>query len=179
MEERKMSKNNKNKKKQTREPEVFMQITSDKTSEKFMLKVPSHYKDVLNGLMADTACKDYHNSQEMLQFFCELFTELDHKKRSDFEVLLNSKVAKTETISDLVKLVLRRNRYYILRNVDTLEKLGCFHIKASRINNQDDWIAHSSFDNAKIVGEHIKREECGKFFRGHYVGVYSCFKSDD
>lgn len=173
-----MSKNNKNNKKDNKQ-EVFMQISSDKTDDKIMLKVPSHYKDILNRLMADTDCKDYHNSGDMLQFFCELFTELDHKKRSDFEVLLNSKVAKSETISDLVKLVLQRNRYYILRNVDTLEKLGCFHIKASRINNQDDWIAHSSFDNAKIVGEHIKREECGKFFRGHYVGVYSCFKSDD
>ena len=88
-------------KKQTREAEVYMQITSDKTSEKYMLKVPSHYKDVLNGLMEDTECKDYHNSHEVLQLFCELFTSFSEKKREEFEALLCSKVATAETISVL------------------------------------------------------------------------------
>ena len=158
-----MSKNKKNKKKQTREPEVYMQITSDKTSEKFMLKVPSHYKDVLNGLMNDGECKDYHNSHEVLQLFCELYTGFTDKKREEFEALLCSKVATANTISDLVVLALSMHKYYRLKGVDTKEKLGRFHILAARARNEDSLIANATFDEAKEIGEKVKREEGGKF----------------
>ena len=174
-----MSKNNKNKKNQNREPDVFMQIGSDKTDEKVMLKVPSHYKDVLNRLMADTACKDYHNSQEMLQFFCELFTKLDHKDRSFYEVLLNSKAVKTSTISDLVVLVLSMHKYYRIKGVDTKEKLGRFHILAARARNEDSTIANATFEKAKEIGEKVKRKEGGKFYKGDYIGRYTCFDETD
>lgn len=167
-----MSKNNKNKKNQNREPDVFMQIGSDKTDEKVMLKVPSHYKDVLNRLMADTACKDYHNSQEMLQFFCELFTKLDHKDRSFYEVLLNSKVKKTNTISDLVELLLGRYKYYCLYGVDSYEKLGRFHIIAARNNHINEEIANCTFDQSAQIGKTIKFREQGRFYKGIYVGRY-------
>ena len=174
-----MSKNNKNKKKQNREPDVFMQIGSDKTDEKIMLKVPSHYKYVLNRLMADTACKDYHNSQEMLQFFCELFTELDHKDRSFYEVLLNSKVAKVRTISDLVTLVLQRHKYYRLVDVTSKEKLGEFYILAARKNNLEEWIANSDIDDAYEVGKRIMEIEHGKFYKNNYIGMYRFYVENE
>ena len=165
----------KNKKKQTREPEVYMQITSDKTSEKFMLKVPSHYKDVLNGLMEDSECKDYHNSHEVLQLFCELYTDFTPKKREEFETVLNSKVATAKTISDLVVLALSMHKYYRLVGVDSVEKLGRFHILASRRNSLNDWISKCSFEDAAEMGKKIKQAENGKFYKGDYVGVYHCF----
>ena len=114
-----MSGNKKNKKKQTREPEVYMQITSEKTSEKYILKVPSHYKDVLNGLIEDSDCNDYHNSHEVLQLFCELYTDFTPKKRQEFEAVLNSKAATANTISDLVVLALSMHKYYRIKGVDT------------------------------------------------------------
>ena len=174
-----MSKNKKNKKKQTREPEVYMQITSEKTSEKFMLKVPSHYKDVLNGLMEDSEYKDYHNSHEVLQLFCELYTDFTPKKREEFETVLNSKVATANMISDLVVLALSMHKYYRLKGVDTKEKLGRFHILAARARNEDSQIANATFDMSKKIGEKVKREECGKFFAGDYIGVYTCFDETD
>lgn len=174
-----MSKNKKNKKKQTREPEVYMQITSDKTSEKFVLKVPSHYKDVLNDLMGDSEYKDYHNSQEVLQLFCEVYTDFTPKKRQEFETVLNSKVATANTISDLVVLALSMHKYYRLKGVDTKEKLGRFHILAARARNEDSQIANATFDMSKEIGEKVKREEGGKFFAGDYIGVYTCFDETD
>ena len=174
-----MSKNSKNKKKQNRELEVFMQIGSDKTDEKIMLKVPSHYKDVLNRLMADTACKDYHNSQEMLQFFCELFTTLDHKDRSFYEVLLKSKVATARKISDLVTLLLQMYKYYRLVGIDTKEKLGEYYILAARNNNYGDWLANAEIDDAYEIGRRIMDIEHGKFFRNSYIGMYRFYAENE
>ena len=170
-----MSKNNKNKKKNNNQ-EVFMQISSDKTDEKVMLKVPSHYKDVLNRLMEDSECKDYHNSHEVLQLFCELYTDFTPKKREEFETVLNSKVATANTISDLVVLALSMHKYYRIKGVDTKEKLGRFHILAARARNEDSDIANSTFEKAKEIGEKIKREEGGKFYFGDYIGVYTRFE---
>lgn len=173
-----MSKNNKNKKKNNNQ-EVFMQIGSDKTDEKVMLKVPSHYKDILNRLMADTDCKDYHNSEDMLQFFCELFTELDHKDRSFYEVLLNSKVAKVRTISDLVTLLLQMYKYYRLVGIDTKEKLGEYYILAARNNNYGDWLANADIDDAYEVGRKIEQIEHGIFYKNNYVGMYRCYAENE
>ena len=173
-----MSKNNKNKKKQNHD-EVFMQICNNQNGEEYMLKVPSHYKYVLNRLMDGTECTDYHNSQEMLQFFCELFTDFTPKKREEFETVLNSKVATANTISDLVVLALSMHKYYRIKGVDTKEKLGRFHILAARARNEDSQIANATFDEAKEIGEKVKREEGGKFYSGDYIGVYTCFEETD
>ena len=173
-----MSKNNKNKKKQNHD-EVFMQICNNQNGEEYMLKVPSHYKYVLNRLMDGTECTDYHNSQEMLQFFCELFSKLDHKERCDIEVLLNCKVAITRTISDLVTLVLQRHKYYRLVDLTSKEKLGEFYILAARKNNLEEWIANSDIDDAYEVGKRIMEIEHGKFYKNNYIGMYRFYAENE
>lgn len=165
---------NKNKK-QNKPQDVYMQITDPKNDEKYMLKVPANYKNVLDSLMSCDESEDYHNSHEILQFFCEIYTGFDNTKRKEFEVLLNSKVAKTEGVADMLTLALQMHKYYRLVGVDTKEKLGRFHILASRRNNLDDWISKCSFEDAAEVGKKIKQAENGKFYKGDYVGVYHCF----
>ena len=168
-----MSKNNKRKKQST--PETYMQITNPATEERYMLKVPFNYKEILESLVKDNESNDFHNSLDILQFFCEIYTAFDNEKRKEFEVLLNSKVAKTETVSDLVKLAYEMYKYYRLKGVDSVKKLGEFHILAAKQNNVDDWIANSSFDEASEIGAKIKKWEQGKFYKDSYIGVYHCF----
>ena len=168
-----MSKNNKRKKQST--PETYMQITNPATEERYMLKVPFNYKRILESLVKDNESNDFHNSLDILQFFCEIYTGFDNEKRKEFEVLLNSKVAKTETVSDLVKLAYEMYKYYRLKGVDNHEKLGQFHILASRRNSPDDWIAKSNFEDASAVGKKVKAFEGGKFYKNNYIGVYHCF----
>ena len=163
---------NKNRRKKQNHDEVFMQIRNNQNGEEYMLKVPENYKHVLNVLMIGTEYTDYHNSQEMLQFFCELFSKLDHKERCDIEVLLNSKVEKTNTISDLVELLLGRYKYYCLYGVDSYEKLGRFHIIAARNNHINEEIANCTFDQSAQIGKTIKFREQGRFYKGIYVGRY-------
>lgn len=67
---------NKNRRKKQNHDEVFMQICNNQNGEEYMLKVPENYKHVLNGLMSGKECTDYHNSQEMLQFFASYFQNL-------------------------------------------------------------------------------------------------------
>ena len=165
-------------KKQNKTPEVYMQITDPKDDEKYMLKVPSHFKDILNSIMDDDDCRDFHNSPDILQLFCEVYTGFDNTKRKEFEILLNSKVAKAECVADLLTLSLQMHKYYRLVGIDSTEKLGRFHILASRRNNLDDWIAKSSFEDAAEVGKKIKQAEGGKFYKNDYVGIYHCFPEE-
>ena len=80
-----MSKN----KKQPKITEVYMQINSYKNSERFMLKVPYRFKYVLDSLMNENeTCKDFHNSKDILQYFCELYTNLNEEERREYELLL-------------------------------------------------------------------------------------------
>lgn len=79
LEVKQMSKNNKHKK-QNEPNEVFMQITNPDNNEKCMLKIPTHFKNVLDSLMSDAERKDYRNSHEILQFFCEIYTAFDKKR---------------------------------------------------------------------------------------------------
>ena len=58
--------------------------------------------------------------------------------------------------------------------MDTVEKLGRFHILSSRRNNIDDWISKCNFEDAIEVGKKIKATG-GKFYKGDYIGIYHCF----
>jgi len=170
---------NKNKRENKKHDDVYMQISNNQNGEEYMLKVPENYKHILNRLMDGTECTDYHNSQEMLQFFCELFSKLDHKGRSFFEVLLNCKVAKARTISDLVALVLQRHKYYRLVDITSKEKLGEFYILAARKNNLEEWIANSDIDDAYEVGKRIMEIEHGKFYKNNYIGMYRFYAENE
>ena len=168
-----MSKNKK--KKQNNPMEVYMQIMDAKTEEKHMLRVPSNFKNVLESLIKKDENKDYHNSPDILQLFCEVFTGFDKNTKNEFEIILNSKIAKTESVADLLTLAYQMYKYYRLKGVDNHEKLGQFHILASRRNSPDDWIAKSNFEDASAVGKKVKAFEGGKFYKNNYIGVYHCF----
>ena len=167
----------KNKKKNQKiDSDVFMQISSEESPTTYMLKVPVQYKSILDNLMEEQSGQgNYHNSKQMLQFFCELFEELDHDGRSNFEVLLNSGIKKCETISDLVKMILQMHKYYRLKGVDNREKLGRFHIIAKGYYELVDSLSKDAFDNATEIGRQIKDNEGGKFFGGDYIGRHPFF----
>ena len=173
-----MSKNNKHKK-QNEPNEVFMQITNPANNEKCMLKIPAHFKTVLDSLMSDAECIDYRNSREILQYFCEIYTAFDQKTREDYEVLLNSKVAKMVYLTDFVKLALQMHKYYVLTNVPNVEKLGRLHIITAKAGEDKNWIAKASLDEAAEIGKRIKDAEGGKFYENCYAGVYTCFEETD
>ena len=177
MEEKHMSKNKK--KKQT---EVFMQIHHPAKNEKYILKVPLKVKNILNELMPNNAPQDFHNSRETLQFFCEQFVELDYKSKCDFEVFLNSEIAKVDAISDMIVLLLQMSKYYRVVGADSYEKLGRIHIIADQINDSESLIAKYPLDRAEEIGKKVKETETGRFFHGDYVGRYCCIteeKEDD
>ena len=69
-------------------------------------------------------------------------------------------------------------KYYRLKGVDSVKKLGEFHILAANKNNVDDWIARASFDDASEIGAKVKNWEKGKFYKGNYIGIYHCFLED-
>lgn len=172
-----MTKNQK--KTQNTDKDVFMQISSVGNSTKHMLKVPKQYKPILNELYADTTdVSDYHNSHQMMRFFCELFTELDYESRSNFEVLLNSGIARCNTLSDLVTLILSMHKYYRLVGINSRGKLGRYYIIANGFIESTESIPRNAFDNAEKIGREIKQKEKGEFYQGDYIGRYLCFEGD-
>ena len=169
-----MSKNKK--KKQT---EVFIQIHNPAKNEKYILKVPKKFQSVLGSLLPGSSQQDFHNSCEILQFFCEIYTAFDKKTREEYEVLLNAKVAKIEYLTDFVKLALQMHKYYVLTNVPNVEKLGRLHIITAKASEDKNWIAKASLDEAAEIGRRIKDAEGGKFYGNCYAGVYTCFDETD
>ena len=171
---------NKNKKKQR--TEVFMQIHNPAKNEKYILKVPKKFQSILNSLMPGQAPQDFHNSREILQFFCEQFVELDDKSKCDFEAFLNSEIVKVDTISDMVVLLLQMNKYYRIVGADSYAKLGSVHILATQMNDPESWIAKCPMEEAEKVGKSVQCQEGGRFFHGDYIGRYCCIlenKGDD
>ena len=90
-----------------------MQITNPATEERYMLKVPFNYKSILDKLTQTDESDDYHNSLDILQYFCRIYNGFSNKQRKEYEILLNSKIAKTEGISNLVKPAYEMYKYYL------------------------------------------------------------------
>ena len=90
----------KNKNQQTKE-DVFMQIEDVASRETFMLKVPANYGKLLDDFGRGETAQDYRNDQAILKLFCDTYAAFSKKKREDFEVVLNSGVARTDTFADL------------------------------------------------------------------------------
>ena len=85
-----MSKNKK--KKQNNPMEVYMQIMDSKTEEKHMLRVPSNFKNVLESLIQEDKNKDFHNSHDILQLFCEVFTGFDKNTKNEYTILYDMRL---------------------------------------------------------------------------------------
>ena len=168
----------KNKNQQTKE-DVFMQIEDVASRETFMLKVPANYGKLLDDFGRGETAQDYRNDQAILKLFCDTYAAFSKKKREDFEVVLNSGVARTDTFADLVTLALQMHKYYRLKGVASKERLGRMHILSAQANHLDNRVAKSPIGNAREVGADIQKEEGGKFYNGDYVGVYTCFNDTD
>ena len=161
-------------KRQNQEP-VFMSIEKFENQEPLLLRVPNHFKTILDGLMQQDDVKNYRNSKIVLKIFCEEFAKLDIEEREKVKTLINCKIAPTDTFFDLITILHQRDDYYILDGVDTKQKLGEFHIFAARNHALDSWVAKEDYANAKLVGQKIKRLENGVFYKNDYVGKYGCF----
>lgn len=163
-----MSKN----KKQTKHTEVYMQINSHKNEQSFLLRVPFRFKYILDSLMKENEnCNDFHNSRDILQFFCELYTSLSEEERREYEFLLNSKIQNPRNLTDLIVLLLTRFKYYHLEGIDTPEKLGRYHILSARCNTLNESLATRSIEQAADVGKSIMQAENGRFYHGDYIGI--------
>ncbi|MBQ2378550.1 MAG: hypothetical protein II297_09140 [Clostridia bacterium] len=144
-----------------------------------MLKVPANYGKLLDAFGRGETAQDYRNDQAILKLFCDTYAAFSKKKREDFEVVLNSGVARTDTFADLVTLALQMHKYYRLKGVASKERLGRMHILSAQANHLDNRVAKSPIGNAREVGADIQKEEGGRFYNGDYVGVYTCFNDTD
>ena len=158
--------------------EVFLQIVNRTTGEEHMLKVPEGFRHVMDKVMNPEA-DDYRNSQQVLKIFCEEFFKLSEQKREEFELILNSQIVKTETLADMLKLLLQRKQYFILWGVDSRKALGECRIAVARKCDPDSWIAKSDFSQSKIVGEKVRKSEGGTFYGGHYIAMYNFIFDDE
>ena len=167
-----------NKKKQNHE-EVFMNIEDRLTKETYLLKVPYAFRFIMQDLMdPEKEIHDYHNSNDMLMYFCELFCAASDKKRNTFEIVINSPALKVKCITDLITIFLELHKYYVLR-ISTYEELGRFHILAARRNEPESELAQADFKDARSVAKSIKQRENGCFVNGFYVGKYHYFLETD
>ncbi len=168
----------KNKNQQTKE-DVFMQIEDMASRETFMLKAPSNYGKLLDAFGRGETEQDYRNDQAILKLFCDTNAAFCKKKREDFEVVLNSGVARTDTFADLVTLALQMHKYYRLKGIASKERLGRMHILSAQANHLDNRVAKSPIGNAREVGAAIQKKEGGKFYNGDYIGVCTCVNDTD
>ena len=169
-----MSKNKKQK-----QDKVYMEIATSMCKEPYFLRVPNNIGPILDKLMGGDDEKSHRNCKSVLKIFCEEFMELDAAEQDKVETLINCRIAQTETIYDLLSLLLQREKYYILSEVDTKKKLGEFHIFAARRNEPSSWIAKKDYSVAKQVGQRIKKLERGVFYGNDYVGMYRCLSETD
>lgn len=168
-----MSKKNQNKK------DVFMEIINKKENTTYMLKVPESFRFVLDDLMAtEKESIDFHNSKQMLQFFCELFSSASHKKRSAFEIIINNPSVEVQKLTDLITVFMNLHKYYVLK-VSSNRELGEFHIMSARSTDPDSWIAKSDLKDARNVAKKIKNIENGCIHNGFYVGQCYMFVEQD
>jgi hypothetical protein len=168
----------KNKNQQTKE-DVFMQIEDMASRETFMLKAPANYGKLLDAFGRGETEQDYRNDQAILKLFCDTYAAFCKKKREDFEVVLNSGVACTDTFADLVTLALQMHKYYRLKGIAPKERLGRIHILSAKANNIENWVAKSPIEKAYEVGAAIQKKEGGKFYNGDYIGVCTCVNDTD
>ena len=167
-----------NKKKQNHE-EVFMNIEDRLTNKIFTLRVPYSFKFIMEDLMdPEKEIHDYHNSNDMLMYFCELFCSASDKKRNTFEMVINNPALKLDKITDLITVFMELHKYYVLQ-ISSNRELGEFHIISAQRNDSDNWIAKSDLSQAVSVGKKIKKMENGCFVNGYYIGKYHFFAEAD
>ena len=159
--------------------DVFMQIEKFGDKGPYFVQVPKHFSKILDKLMSDDDETDHRSCKAVLKIFCEEFMALDDEDQRKVETLINCKIGPTETIYDLLEIMMQRDKYYVLLDVDTKRKLGEFHIFAARRSNPDSWIAKSDYADAKQVGRQIKQIEKGEFYRNDYVGRYCKLERDE
>ena len=164
--------------KKQKQDNVFMQIERFANKEPYLLQVPENIGPILDKLMRDEDLHDHRNSKAVLKIFCEEFMALDDEDQRKVETLINCKIRPIETIYDLLEIMMQRDKYYVLLDVDTKRKLGEFHIFAARRSNPDSWIAKSDYADAKQVARRIKQIEKGEFYRNDYVGWYCKLERD-
>ena len=165
--------------KKQKQDNVFMQIERFANKEPYLLQVPENIGPILDKLMRDGDLHDHRNSKAVLKIFCEEFMALDENEQDKVETLINCKIRPIETIYDLLEIMMQRDKYYVLLDVDTKRKLGEFHIFAARRSNPDSWIAKSDYADARQVGRQIKQIENGVFYRNNYVGRYCKLERDE
>ena len=165
--------------KKQKQDNVFMQIERFANKEPYLLQVPENIGPILDKLMRDEDLHDHRNSKAVLKIFCEEFMALDENEQEKVETLINCKIRPIETIYDLLEIMMQRDKYYVLLDVDTKRKLGEFHIFAARRSNPDSWIAKSDYADAKQVAQRIKQIEKGVFYRNNYVGRYCKLERDE
>lgn len=167
-----------NKKKQNHE-EVFMNIEDRLTKETYLLKVPYAFRFIMQDLMdPEKEIHDYHNSNDMLMYFCELFCAASDKKRNTFEMVINNPALKLDKITDLITVFMELHKYYVIK-INSNRELGEFHIISEQRNHPDSWIAKADLSDAKKIGQKIKQIEKGCFVNGYYVGKYHFFAETD
>ena len=169
------------KKQNKREQQTFMQISNPKTGDTHLLEFPLGLKPAFENVVNNQNSESWRDAQEILQLFCERFMLLNEKGKKDFEIILNSGVSETKTFADLLVLLFERDHFYILKDIDSKEKLGRFHITMSQTQGLNNWESKQSLSNAKEVGEKIKALESGKFWKNDYVGLCRQFinRTDD
>ena len=154
----------KNKNQQTKE-DVFMQIEDVASREMFMLKVPANYGKLLDDFGRGETAQDYRNDQAILKLFCDTYAAFSKKKREDFEVVLNSGVARTDTFADLVTLALQMHKYYRLKGIASKERLGRMHILSAKANDLGNWVAMTDYKVTQLLTE----ERLAKNKTRHFV----------
>ena len=156
-----------------------MNIEDRLTKKTYTLKVPYAFRFIMEDLMdPEKEIHDYHNSNDMLMYFCELFCAASDKKRNTFEIVINSPALKVKSITDLITIFLELHKYYVLR-ISTYEELGKFHILAAK-NDSNSPFAKADLKDAKLIGKKVKQMERGAFTAdGLYVGRYHFFVQAD
>ena len=156
------------------------EVTHLCTKEGFSIDLPANYQIIFDaidaGKMPDS---DYENCSGMLCFFLDVYAKLSEDDKIEFQNLANCAIAPTNTIADLLKLILERYKYYRLYNVGNLYELGKARIEFMQHEYPNSPLAKLPLEDSYRIGEMIQKYQKGVFYRNDYYGLYDIYAEDD
>lgn len=156
------------------------EVTHHFKKETYRIDLPANFQILLDRIESRrTLESDYQNSSGMLYFFLDIYDKLDEEEKFEFQDLANCGIARTDTIADLLKLLLERYKYYRLYNVPDTYALGKARIKFMRKEYPESAIAKIPYSQSYPLGENIKNFQKGVFYKDDYFGMLDCYAQNE
>lgn len=152
------------------------EVTHPYRRETYTIELPANYQVLFERIENPRTSKsDYENSAGMLYFFLDVYDKLNEEDRIEFQDLANCGIARTDTIADLLKLLLTRYKYYRLYGVGNLYELGKERIRFMRKEHPESATAKLPYSNSYRLGKRILIYQQGVFYKNSYFALLDCY----